>query len=140
MATSGAALPLIDLSEAVRRATATRRAIAAGARPEPATWDGLGAWRLVVEAPENLSIADVHPGAEILASQTHTDLVTTARTVLDHGGDVAGAAMALHLHRTTVYYRLSRIQKLTGVDLRDGMARIDLQLALWLGAYRRANA
>jgi hypothetical protein len=139
MATSGTPLPLIDLSEAVRRAMATRRAIAAGAHPDPATWDGLGAWRLVVEAPESLSIADVHPGAEILASQTRTDLTTTARIVLDHGGDVAAAATALHLHRTTVYYRLSRIQKLTGVDLRDAPARIDLQLALWLEAYRRAN-
>jgi DNA-binding PucR family transcriptional regulator len=49
------------------------------------------------------------------------------------------AATALHLHRTTVYYRLSRIQKLTGVDLRDARARIDLQLALWLHAYRSAD-
>lgn len=138
-ATSGTPLLLVDLSEAVRRATATRRATAAGARPNPATWDGLGAWRLVVEAPRSLSIADIHPGAEILTSQARTDLATTARIVLDHGGDVTAAATALHLHRTTVHYRLSRIQKLTGVDLRDAPARIDLQLALWLHAYRSAN-
>jgi hypothetical protein len=31
------------------------------------------------------------------------------------------------------------MSRLTGVDLRDGMARIDLQLALWLEAYRRAD-
>jgi PucR C-terminal helix-turn-helix domain len=140
LATSGAALPLIDLREAVRRAKATRRAVAAGARPDPATWDGLGAWRLVVEAPDTLSVADLHPGAEILASRTRTDLTATARTVLDHGGDVTAAASALHLHRTTVYYRLARIEELTGVDLRDGTARVDLQLALWLQAYRRAGA
>jgi len=140
LATSGAALPLIDLREAVRRATATQRAVAAGAHPNPATWDGLGAWRLVVEAPDSLSIADLHPGAEILASRTRTDLTTTARTLLDHGGDIAATASTLHLHRTTVHYRLTRIQQLTGVDLRDGPARIDLQLALWLQAYRRTDA
>jgi len=84
----------------------------------------------VVEALDNVAIADVHPSAEILASQTRADLMTTARLVLDHGGDVAAAATALHPHRTTVYFRLSRIQKLTGVDLRDGLARIDFHLAL----------
>jgi DNA-binding PucR family transcriptional regulator len=43
----------------------------------------------------------------------------------------------LHLHRTTLY-RLDRIAELTGVDLRDGRRRTDLQLALWLNTYRRA--
>jgi DNA-binding PucR family transcriptional regulator len=80
----------------------------------------------------------VHPGAEVLAGQPRADLMTTARVVLDLGGDIAAAAEALHLHRTTLYYRLDRIRELTGVDLRDGSGRTDLQLALWLAAYRRA--
>jgi len=137
VATGGTPLPLRDLREAVRRAGATRRAIAAGARPDPPTWDGLGAWRLVVEAPESLTVAELHPGAEALAARARTDLLTTARVVLDGGGDIAASAAALHLHRTTLYYRLDRIQELTGVDLRDGRTRTDLQLALWLAAYRR---
>lgn len=139
VATSGAPLPLRELREAVRRARLTRRAIAAGATPDPATWDGLGGWRLVVEAPDSLAIADVHPGAEALAAQTRTDLMATARVVLDSGGDIAASATALHLHRTTLYYRLDRIQELTGVDLRDGRTRTDLQLALWLAAYRETG-
>jgi hypothetical protein len=139
-ATSGSPLPLVDLGQAVRRAGATRRAVAAGARPDPVSWDGLGAWRLVVEAPASLTVAQVHPGAQVLASRMRGDLTATARAVLDTGGDVAAAAKALHLHRTTLYYRLDRILELTGVDLRDGPRRTDLQLALWLEAYRRAGA
>jgi hypothetical protein len=46
--------------------------------------------------------------------------------------------LAFGLHRTTLYYRLGRIAELTGVDLREGRSRTDLQLALWLDAYRRA--
>ena len=65
--------------------------------------------------------------------------MATARAVLDLGGDVAAAAEALRVHRTTLYYRLDRIQELTGVDLRAGHGRTDLQLALWLAAYRRAE-
>ena len=40
-AMSGTPLPLVELGKPSRRATATRRAIAAGARIDPASWDGL---------------------------------------------------------------------------------------------------
>jgi DNA-binding PucR family transcriptional regulator len=63
----------------------------------------------------------------------------TARTVLDRGGDIAAAAAALHIHRTTLYYRIDRIEALTGVNLRAGPGRDDLHLALRLAAYREAG-
>jgi PucR C-terminal helix-turn-helix domain len=138
-AASGRALPLVELREAVRRAACTRRALAAGARLERPSWDALGVWRLVVEAPESLAVSEIHPGVEVLASAPRTDLLATARVVVDLGGDVATAAEALRVHRTTLYYRLDRIQELTGVDLRAGAGRTDLQLALWLAAYRQAD-
>jgi PucR-like helix-turn-helix protein len=136
LALSGAPLPLADLGEALRRAVAVRRAIGAGARIQPASWDGLGAWLLVVEAPASLTPSQLHPGAEVLVQQSNAALMATARVILDLGGDVAAAARALHTHRTTLYYRMDRIQELTGVDLRAGPSRTDLQLALWLTAYR----
>ena len=138
-ATSGAPLPLVDLGEAVRRTRVTQAVVRAGASLDPVSWDALGAWRLVVEAPEDLPVAAIHPAAATLAGLPQPDLMTTARTVLDLGGDVAGAAALLHLHRTTLYYRLDRIAELTGVDLRSGRGRTDLQLALWLVAYRAAR-
>ena len=91
---------------------------------------------LVVRQPAS---ASVHPAAETLAALPRADLMSTARTVLDLGGDVTTAAERLHLHRTTLYYRLDRITELTGVDLRDGRSRTDLQIALWLAAYRAAR-
>jgi hypothetical protein len=135
-AMSGTPLRLAELGEAVRRATATRRAIAAGARIDPASWDGLGAWRLIVEAPESLSPSDIHPGAAVLARQSNATLMTTARVILDLGGDITATAKVLHVHRTTLYYRVDRILELTSVDLRIGPARVGLQLALWLEAFR----
>lgn len=139
-ALSGAPLPLERLREARRRADATRTALEAGARLDPVSWEALGAWRLVVDAPEELAVGEVHPAAEVLASLPRRDLMVSARTVLDLGGDVAAAAQQLHVHRTTLYYRLDRIAELTGVDLRDGRSRTDLQVALWLAAYREASA
>jgi hypothetical protein len=139
-ATSGAPLPLVCLGEAVRRAGATRRAIAAGAQPDPPTWDGLGAWHLVVAAPEDLSTESIHPAAAVLGAQSRGDLLATARAIVDNGGDVAAAASQLHVHRTTLYYRVERIKELTGVDLQDGRTRTNLQFALWLAAYRAQSA
>ena len=137
-ATSGAPLPLVELAEAVRRALATLTAVRAGAQLDPVSWDALGAWRLIIDAPADVTVAQLHPAAETLAALPRDDLLTTARAVLDLG-DVTAAAKQLHLHRTTLYYRLDRIAELTGVDLRDGRSRTDLQLALWLDAYRRAD-
>lgn len=138
-ATSGAPLPLAELAEAVRRARVTQAVVRAGAVLDPVSWDALGAWRLVVEAPDALPVAAVHPAAVTLADLPRPDLMVTARAVLDLGGDVAAAAEQLHVHRTTLYYRLDRIAELTGVDLRLGRSRTDLQLALWLVAYRAAR-
>lgn len=135
-ATSGPPLPLVQLREAVRRADATRRAIAAGARPDPPTWDNLGAWHLVVAAPRELTPDSIHPAAGVLAERSRGDLLDSARVIVDNGGDMTAAAAQLHVHRTTLYYRVERIKELIGVDLHDGQTRTRLQLALWLGAYR----
>ncbi len=134
--TSGPPVPLADLSVAVSRAVATRRALRAGARLARPTWDALGSWHLIVAAPDDLSPGQVHPGADVLRGRRRGDLLLTARCVLDHGGDVTRSAEELHIHRTTLYYRLDRIEALTGVNLRLADGRDDLHLALRLAAYR----
>jgi hypothetical protein len=137
--TSGAPLPLAELSVAVRRASATRQVLRTGARLDPPSWAGLGSWHLIIAAAAELRPRDIHPAVDRLAELPRTDLVTTARTTLELGGDVAAAAEVLHIHRTTLYYRLDRIADLTGVDVRTSPDRLDLQLALRLAAYRAAG-
>ncbi|MEE1801129.1 MULTISPECIES: helix-turn-helix domain-containing protein [unclassified Streptomyces] len=137
-ATSGPPLPLVELREAVRRARLTLQALRAGALLSRPSWDCLHAWRMVAEAPPELDPAEIHPGVDALRRQKTLDLLITARTFLDLGGDVQATAHALHLHRTTLYYRLDRIRALTSVDLRTGAARHDLDLALRLTAFREA--
>jgi PucR C-terminal helix-turn-helix domain len=137
--TSGAPLPLVDLGVAVRRAASTLRALRAGARLTRPCWDALGSWHLIVAAPPDLSPGQVHPGADVLLAQKRPDLLVTARCVLDNGGDVTVSAEQLHVHRTTLYYRIERIEALTGVNLRLAAGRDDLHLALRLAAYRLAE-
>ncbi|HEV7203517.1 MAG TPA: helix-turn-helix domain-containing protein [Jatrophihabitans sp.] len=137
--TSGRPVPLADLAVAIGRATAVRRAVAAGAMLTAPTWDALGGWHLIVAAPAELTPGRIHRGVDVLLAQKRSDLLDTARCVLDNGGDVTRSAEALHIHRTTLYYRLERIEALTGVNLRLAEGRDDLHLALQLAAYRSVD-
>jgi len=135
---SGSPVPLAELGVAVERARTTARALRAGARLASPEWDSLGEWHLIVAAPPDLTPSQVHLGAGVLAAQKRPELIETARCVLDNAGDVTLSAEQLHIHRTTLYYRLERIEELTGVNLRLAAGRDALQMALHLAAYRDA--
>jgi DNA-binding PucR family transcriptional regulator len=59
-----------------------------------------------------------------------SDLVRTLKTYFTAGGNASEAADRLFLHRNSMLYRLERIQKLTGLDLRDDRVALALQLGL----------
>ncbi|WP_407702280.1 helix-turn-helix domain-containing protein [Streptomyces specialis] len=60
----------------------------------------------------------------------HRELARTAETFLDHAGGATRTAAALGVHRQTLYYRLSRVERLTGLDLASGEDRLLLHMAL----------
>jgi purine catabolism regulator len=66
--------------------------------------------------------------------RTKGDLVRTLEAYLDKGGALAEAAAELTIHRNTLLYRISRIEEIAGVDLRDVDQRLNLHVAL--KAYR----
>jgi len=98
------------------------------ALPNPLTWSDLGPYRRLlqtsVESPDTTLAALENAGASAAM------LLRTLETYLDLGGDAQRTAAQLHLHRTSLYYRLGRIGALLGVDLDDGLTRLDLHLAL----------
>lgn len=59
-----------------------------------------------------------------------SDLVRTLRTFFAANANASEAADRLYLHRNSLTYRLSRIQELTALDLKDHRARLALQLGL----------
>jgi hypothetical protein len=54
----------------------------------------------------------------------------TALAFVQHGGNAAAMARALHLHPQTIRYRLTRLRELFGDALADPDARFELELAL----------
>ncbi|PYI68220.1 PucR family transcriptional regulator [Arthrobacter livingstonensis] len=68
------------------------------------------------------------------------ELFPVLELMYDSDGAVAGIAGQLHLHRSTVYNRLSRVRGIIGADPLAGRVRLELHLALkaarWAGRPR----
>jgi sugar diacid utilization regulator len=98
-----------------------------------AAFDELGFYRLIDAA---------HGGGEVesfvrewlgtLLDYDHcksSDLVMTLSDYLECGGNYDESAAALHIHRSTLRYRLARIADITGHDLRNVDTRFNLHAA-----------
>ncbi|MCO4253736.1 PucR family transcriptional regulator [Pseudarthrobacter cellobiosi] len=95
-------------------------------------WDDLGIYAVLMRLPAEELNNQVSPPAVIRLIQHGNagDLAHTAETFLDCAGDTGRAAKMLHVHRSTLYYRLERIEKVTGLDLSNGGDRLILHLGL----------
>ena len=62
--------------------------------------------------------------------ERRSDLVRTLHAYFASGTNASEAADRMFLHRNSMLYRLERIQKLTGLDLKDPGASLALQLGL----------
>ncbi|MFC6082927.1 PucR family transcriptional regulator [Sphaerisporangium aureirubrum] len=90
-----------------------------------AEWAALGAHRLLVRLSA-AELADLAAPARPLDAE----LARTVEEYLDHGGRARETAGALGVHRQTLYYRLAKAGRLTGLDLARGEDRLTLHLAL----------
>jgi DNA-binding PucR family transcriptional regulator len=91
---------------------------------------GLGAFDLLLRIPALDPTALPAPVATLLAADSRGTLVRTLAAYLRHTGSAPAAADELHIHRTTLHYRLDRIREITGCDPDDGETRLLLHLGL----------
>ncbi|MDN3025057.1 helix-turn-helix domain-containing protein [Streptomyces sp. S.PB5] len=117
-----------ELATAWHEASAAARAAGAEARLGPvAEWGSLGPFRLLTALPPEIA---EDPVVRPLLSPAHRELARTAEIYLDCAGQAGRTAAELGIHRQTLYYRLSRVEQLTGLDLDDGEDRLLLHMAL----------
>jgi hypothetical protein len=121
---------LRDAPRSYRQALAALR-VAAGAPSGLARWGELRADRLLAWLPDGAP-DDLPAGLRTLLAGGHEQLVETLETYLDHAGDAKATAAALQVHRTSLYYRLHRLEELAGVDLTSGEDRLMCHMALRL--------
>ncbi|KUJ64589.1 PucR family transcriptional regulator [Streptomyces albus subsp. albus] len=118
---------LDELPAAWREARGAARAARAEPRLGPvAAWSEVGPYRLLTGLPGTGTDPAVRP----LLERSHTELARTAEVFLDCAGQAGRAAQQLGIHRQTLYYRLSRVEQLTGLDLDSGEDRLLLHIGL----------
>lgn len=109
------------------------RAIAPGSE-RIRSWAALGPMAILLHLPaEHLPIEALPAEMQrVLAADKDGRLLETLRAFLENGGAIPATASALHVHRTTLYYRLDRLRELAEVDLDDGNNRLALHMSLKL--------
>jgi hypothetical protein len=140
----GPTVPRAELGEAWSIASSALRAAAAGA----IEGDGLlDAERHLPELllfesggmAERLAQVRLAP-LDDLTPAARARMEETALAFVQHGGNAAAMARALHLHPQTIRYRLGRLRELFGDELTDPDARFELELALRTRSARTAGA
>ncbi|WP_341941283.1 helix-turn-helix domain-containing protein [Microbacterium sp. LWH10-1.2] len=129
----GAHAPLAEAHRSRREARiAARGAAIDPTRGRVVHWSDLGLDRVLLQLPlEKLALGDLpEPVQRILDAQSGPDLAQTLEAYLDFGCDAQRTAQELHVHRSTLYYRLDRVRAIADVDLADGFVRRELHTAL----------
>lgn len=95
-------------------------------------WSDLGVYQAAANLATRTAYGPtLHDGLhDLLESPEALPLLETLETYLDTAGNAQLTAEMLHLHRTSLYYRLQRVEHLAHTDLKDGMERLALHLTL----------
>lgn len=96
-------------------------------------FDDLGYLHVLYHAgPQALQNNPYVPGLRELRHEQQADLFHTLEVYLDVGGNGVQTAETLHIHRSTLNYRLQRITEVCRIDLSGPTTRMNLQVALKL--------
>jgi hypothetical protein len=95
-------------------------------------WERLGPYRYLTGLGECVGeLREIEPAiAELAREPSGRELLHTVECFLDLGGNARESAARLNLHRSSLYHRLARIEELLGIDLHDGVQRLDAHLAV----------
>ncbi|MGN6379154.1 MAG: PucR family transcriptional regulator, partial [Gaiellales bacterium] len=103
-------------------------------RPAVSTYRDLGSIQLLLSLQDDRGVelfCDATLGRLVEHDRQHgSALVESLRAYIEANGRWAEAALALHVHRHTLRYRIRKIEELTGRDLGDAGDRLELWLAL----------
>jgi hypothetical protein len=137
--TAGAAAALEAVhAELARARYAAEVAAAVPAFGRAADWAELGSYAVFEYLPRDQGAPErICPGITALLAERTGMYEDTIRAYLDCGGNAQRAAARLHIHRTTLYWRLARVTDRLAVDLSRGDDRLKLHLALKLSELTR---
>ena len=104
------------------------------------SYDNLGIARLIYQLPTTLCemfLKEVFKRGSIESLDAET--LFTIQRFFENNLNVSETSRKLFVHRNTLVYRLEKIKKLTGLDLREFEDAIVFKVALMVKKYLSAN-
>lgn len=95
-------------------------------------WDRMGSWRTLVTIGRELGLRTIDPRVALLVARESEENIAVLREYLERNGEVDRIAAEFHLHRSTVYSRLKRLETKYELDLNDAEDRLTVVLGLRL--------
>lgn len=86
--------------------------------------------------------AAIHPDIHFLLEydkQHHSELFSTLRTYLERNRNATNASRALHIHKSTFFYRLNKITELLHLSLEDYRRLYNYELSLHILDYLKVT-
>ena len=104
------------------------------------SYENLGIGRLIYQLPTTLCEAFLQEvfkrgSLESLESRDDDTQMKTVRAFFENNLNVSKTAESLYVHRNTLVYRLEKIRKLTGLDLREFDHAVTFKVALMVKKY-----
>ncbi len=99
-------------------------------------YEQLGIGRLIYQLPESLCkmfLNEVLHG--ISTDQFDDEILTTVNKFFENNLNVSETSRQLYIHRNTLVYRLDKLQKITGLDLRSFDDAIIFKITLMVSKY-----
>ena len=100
------------------------------------TYDNLGIGRLIYQLPQSLCemfLQEVFKKGPL--ESLDRDTLITIQAFFENNLNVSETSRKLFVHRNTLVYRLEKIRKLTGLDLREFEHAITFKVALMVKKY-----
>ncbi len=123
-----------ELAGAAEQAETAVRALRHAVDRTVSCYEDLGILRLMLAEPGSTDLSrfvQETVGPVIAHDRAHsTALLATLRAYVDSGCSQQDTAAAMFLHAKTIKYRLVQIEKLTGLDLTDHHARMQVDIAV----------
>lgn len=126
-----------SLSEGRQEVDEVLRAAAHGASSDVLDADDMRLPILLLRLTEAVDDPSQLVGTHLRTVSEHdashgTSYLSSVRAYLDHFGDTAAAAAALHIHKNSLRYRIRRCRELFGLDLSTADGRLSVMLQLRL--------
>ena len=102
------------------------------------SYNELGIGRLIYQLPPSLCkmfIQEIFDKEEM--AEFDQEILTTINSFFDNNLNVSETARQLFVHRNTLVYRIEKLQKSTGLDIRTFEDAMTLKIALMVSAYMK---